>query len=159
MEKDKDLLIAALAARTQKWRPYPGSQQIEVTKWTLRRGVEHSGRLTSILLKIARTGGNLGLILSMDVNKFIEESKGDAEILFEIASDTIKASNPQTFKTSETSLEYIEALALDEFADLLILILRQNIRPLVARLGELKKVGVLPGLKAQDQEEALKPTS
>jgi len=104
-------------------------RKLTLVKWPCRRGIAHSARLFD---KVKEVGGKkLEDILQMDLIKFGE---GAIDLMFEIVAQTIAEANG--FENVAAALVWLDSLSMDEFGELFLEVVKQNLSPFLEVLGK-----------------------
>lgn len=104
-------------------------RKLNLVKWPCRKGIANSARLFD---KVREVGGKkLEDILQMDLIKFGE---GAIDLMFEIVAQTIAPHNG--FENDAAAMVWLDSLSMDEFGELFMEVIKQNLAPFLEVLGK-----------------------
>jgi len=130
-----------------------GGKKLTLVKWPCRMGVSNSARLFD---KVRELGGKkLEDILQMDLIKLGE---GSMDLIFEILVKTLTPHNE--FKDEEETNVFLDSLSMDEFGELFLEVIKQNLVPFLEIIGrqlgnkQLLEASQLLGRKIEEQQQS-----
>ena len=108
-------------------------RKITMRKWTLRQSLRVAGKIANIIRQAMPTG-NTADLLSADIEAIVE--KHEDHFIY-VLSVSVANGN---FASEKDAQEWVESLSLEDALELFTYVGRLNLRPLMRKLGHLKKV-------------------
>lgn len=134
-------------------------KDLVLQKWSLRQGMKLGAKIANVIREAMPTG-NMADIMHMDVEKIVLENEDN---FIDILESSVEKCFPgEESERREAASEWVESLALEDAIELFGAISRLNIRPLIARLGEISKeviAGSSQSGKSADQKASQPQTS
>lgn len=140
-KESKDRLEEAVAKKVETHTI--DGVSIQIHKWTLKQGLKHSARLFGVIMKATTSLGSFDKMLQEDLADLLSANEKGLDLVIFVCADTLAT---HSGKDVEHFKKWIEELAPEHFLELLQIIVRMNVRPLVSKFSEIKAQGGLIAL-------------